>query len=70
MLFLGRYFVRHIWFEFKDRNERNVTRKNYELERGAVHLYHTRDIWAASWQNQQNECAPSEGSDQPGIRPV
>ena len=23
-------------------------------------------IWAASWQNQQNGCAPSEDSDQPG----
>ena len=23
-------------------------------------------IWAASWQNQQSECAPSEDSDQPG----
>ena len=23
-------------------------------------------IWAAEWQNQQSECAPSEGSDQPG----
>ena len=23
-------------------------------------------IWAASWQNQQNDCAPSEDSDQPG----
>ena len=23
-------------------------------------------IWAASWQNQQNECAPSDDSDQPG----
>ena len=22
--------------------------------------------WAASWQNQQNDCAPSEDSDQPG----
>ena len=22
-------------------------------------------IWAATWQNQQNECAPSEDSDQP-----
>ena len=22
--------------------------------------------WAAKWQNQQNECAPSEDSDQPG----
>ena len=25
--------------------------------------------WAASWQNQQNECAPSEDSDQPGHPP-
>ena len=25
--------------------------------------------WAASWQNQQNECAPSEDSDQPGHLP-
>ena len=24
-------------------------------------------IWAATWQNQQNECAPSEDSDQPGL---
>ena len=23
-------------------------------------------IWAATWQNQQSECAPSEDSDQPG----
>ena len=27
------------------------------------------DIWAATWQNQQNECAPSEDSDQPGHPP-
>ena len=26
-------------------------------------------ISAASWQNQQNECAPSEDSDQPGHPP-
>ena len=25
-----------------------------------------RPIWAATWQNQQSECAPSEDSDQPG----
>ena len=25
-----------------------------------------KSIWAATWQNQQNECAPSEDSDQPG----
>ena len=27
------------------------------------------NIWAATWQNQPNECAPSEDSDQPGHPP-
>ena len=27
------------------------------------------NIWAASWQNQQNYCASSEDSDQPGHSP-
>ena len=27
------------------------------------------NIWARTWQNQQNECAPSENSDQPGHSP-
>ena len=27
-------------------------------------------IWAATWQNQQHHCAPSENSDQPGHPPV
>ena len=26
-------------------------------------------IWATTWQNQQNDCAPSEDSDQPGHPP-
>ena len=29
----------------------------------------TCDIWAATWQNQQSDCAPSEDSDQPGHPP-
>ena len=28
-----------------------------------------KDIWAATWQNQQNECLPSEDSDQTGHPP-
>ena len=28
-----------------------------------------KNIWAATWQNQQSECAPSENSDQPGHPP-
>ena len=27
------------------------------------------DKWAATWQNQQSDCAPSEDSDQPGHPP-
>ena len=27
------------------------------------------EIWTASWQNQQNDCAPSVDSDQPGHPP-
>ena len=30
---------------------------------------HENKIWAASWQNQQNDCAPSKDSDQPGHPP-
>ena len=29
----------------------------------------SKHIWAATWQNQQNGCAPSEDSDQPGHSP-
>ena len=32
-------------------------------------LSQSRTIWAALWQNQQNDCASSEGSDQPGHPP-
>ena len=28
-----------------------------------------RNMWATTWQNQQNECVPSEISDQPGHPP-
>ena len=37
---------------------------------GDIHLGFTLliQIWAASWQNQQNAYAPSEDSDQLGIR--
>ena len=31
--------------------------------------YSVKYIWAATWQNQQNECAPSKDSDQPGHPP-
>ena len=31
--------------------------------------FYSFHIWAASWQNQQNDCAPSEDSDKPGHPP-
>ena len=33
------------------------------------YLRNYKDKWAASWQNQQNDCVPSEDSDQPGHPP-
>ena len=32
-------------------------------------IFGSECIWAATWQNQQNGCAPSEDSDQPGHPP-
>ena len=32
-------------------------------------IKHCEEKWTATWQNQQNECAPSEDSDQPGHPP-
>ena len=34
-----------------------------------VNLFPGNSIWAAIWQNQQNESAPSKDSDQPGHPP-
>ena len=34
-----------------------------------LRLPESQIIWAATWQNQQRECAPSEDSDQPGHPP-
>ena len=34
-----------------------------------VCLQYEWNIWAATWQNQQSDCAPSEDSDQPGHPP-
>ena len=41
------------------------TRNIYQL----TTIHRQKNIWAATWQNQQNECAPSEDSDQPGHPP-
>ena len=38
---------------------------DFEIKRVACSF----NIWATTWQNQQNECTPSEDSDQPGHPP-
>ena len=48
--------------------------RKYLLASGHIYYDNMRsktkkNIWAATWQNQQNECAPSEDSDQPGHPP-
>ena len=35
----------------------------------SLYVIHSMSIWAASWQIQKNDCAPSENSDQPGHPP-
>ena len=39
------------------------------FSRDEAHMVKLLFKWAASWQNQQNDCAPSEDSDQPGHPP-
>ena len=51
--------------------------RNFQSYYLYFHKHHLRNrkwligitIWAATWQNQQNECASSEDSDQPGHPP-
>ena len=42
---------------------------NFPFLQKDKHPSHWYEIWAASWQFQQIECAPSEDSDQPGHPP-
>ena len=44
-----------------------MTKFEYPLFNSNDYLY--VHIWAALWQNQQNDCAPNEDSDQPGHLP-
>ena len=47
----------------------NVWSKNWEKPYFVVICNWIVTIWAATWQNQQSGCAPSENSDQPGHPP-
>ena len=51
-----------------------ATRHIYHLFQQELHTeqfphFNSKWKWATTWQNQQNECAPSEDSDQPGHPP-
>ena len=67
--------LREFLFEIKYKKNTSYTLK---MTHGLVQLKRWTDLqckWAASWQNQQNDCAPNEDSDLPGriclgIRPV
>ena len=61
-------------------NENNLSRKKrkkcWKISRDILAYEYSNNFrcpniyyWAASWQNQQNDCAPSEDSDQPGHPP-
>ena len=46
--------------------------KHNSKEQGMIQQHKPQNVikWAASWQNQQSDCAPGEDSDQPGGRSV
>ena len=41
----------------------------YGEEKNVYHIAEMMTIWAATQQNQQSDCVPSEDSDQPGHLP-
>ena len=43
--------------------------KKFGHRKNFYKYHYNRTMWAATWQNQHNECAPSEDSDQPGHPP-
>ena len=59
----------------KSRNSQRVGQLEILLRSSALHWLSRSSalqifyIWATTWQNQQNECAPSEDSDEPGHPP-
>ena len=69
--FIGSQTVFHVtklsaWFYRDDKANAKANRDKHPIIQLAAIVYQN---WAASWQNQQNECAPSEDSDQPGHPP-
>ena len=53
-----------LWLQISSQSFTNIQHKYVRTSHREVNT-----IWAMTWQNQQNECAPSEDSDQPGHQP-
>ena len=64
-------FLRHIPIFYSQQNRDKLFKCELRVCVGVKLLIKTaiKYIWAATWQNQQNGCAPSEDSDQPGHPP-
>ena len=61
-----------LWFYLFGQGVPNETKGTINLKTDFILSFCSKNhtnIWAAMWQNQQNECAPSEDSDQPGHQP-
>ena len=63
------------WPQVKHRMETTPNHRNRPAIRAVFKIddrhkpSNHKPVWAASWQNQQSDCVPSEDSDQPGHPP-
>ena len=56
-------------FTCMPKGRKHITYVDFELLLHILSRMCDNMKWATSWQNQQNDCAPSEDSDQPGHPP-
>ena len=67
----GPFCIANSGFLLSKYKRTHLTRNTYLLK-GTVNAFRNSVVqgqWAATWQNQQSECAPNEDSDQPGRPP-
>ena len=54
------------WLSHTDKADGNRSIDKSIVHTSSIFNNLSEDIWAATWQNQQSDCAPGEDSDQPG----
>ena len=71
VLFLLLYVHRYVWNLNEITHTKTVTGqvRSHSTDKKPFVRASSSSIWATSRQNQQNDCAPSEDSDQPGHPP-